>query len=151
MGDQELAQRISTLLDTAAQDIHPLTGGMIGEVYRVDLADGRQIVAKVGESTSASLNIEGYMLRYLAENSRLPVPEVLYSDDSLLLMTFIEGDNHLGNPEQEHAADLLADLHEVTQVLAEERPQLVLEEVHQLFRTRVVPFFAHLGLGFLSL
>jgi fructosamine-3-kinase len=88
---------------------------MIAQVYRVDLADGRQIVAKVDESDTAALSIEGYMLRYLAENSRLPVPQVLHSEDRLLLMTFIAGESHLGNEEQLHAADLLADLHSVSQ------------------------------------
>jgi fructosamine-3-kinase len=86
---------------------------MIGEVYRVDLSDGRTVVAKTGTS-EAKLSIEGYMLKYLAENSQLPVPQVLHSVDTLLLMSWIEGESHLGVSEQQHAADLLADLHTVT-------------------------------------
>lgn len=155
MSNQALAQQISSLLDTPAKHIHPLTGGMIGEVYRVELADGRQIVAKVSESTSARLNIEGYMLRYLAENSRLPVPQVLYSDDTLLFMTFIEGESYLGSSEQEHAADLLADLHEVTQAQFGLERDTLIGPLHQpnplseswidFFRQHRLLYMAHLA------
>jgi fructosamine-3-kinase len=95
--------------------VQPLSGGMIGDVYRIELADGRVVVAKVSDTADASLSLEGYMLRYLAEHSRLPVPQVLHSEDMLLLMTFIEGESYLGAAEQRHAADLLADLHSITQ------------------------------------
>lgn len=89
---------------------------MIGDVYQIDLADGRKVVAKVADSEAASLRIEGYMLRYLGEHSQLPVPDVLYdADDTLLLMTYIEGQSQLGDAEQQHAAELLADLHNLTQ------------------------------------
>jgi fructosamine-3-kinase len=94
--------------------VQPLSG-MIGDVYRIELADGRVVVAKVSDTADASLSLEGYMLRYLAEHSRLPVPQVLHSEDMLLLMTFIEGESYLGAAEQRHAADLLADLHSITQ------------------------------------
>lgn len=53
------------------------------------------------------------MLHYLAQHSHLPVPKVLHSGDTLLLMEFIEGDS-LFNDEAEHrAAKLLAELHTV--------------------------------------
>lgn len=107
--------RIAQVLGTKPVRIQPLSGGMIGTVYRVELADGRIIVAKVGETAEANLSREGYMLRYLAQHSGLPVPQVLHSDDTLLLMTFIEGESYLGVSEQQHAADLLADLHNITQ------------------------------------
>jgi len=54
------------------------------------------------------------MLRYLAENSRLPVPAVLHADDRLLLMAFIPSGGGLNSKSQAHAAELLADLHNVT-------------------------------------
>lgn len=108
-------QPLEPILGSEAIHSQPLSGGMIGEVYRVELADGRTIVAKTAQSAAAKLSIEGYMLRYLAENSRLPVPQVLHSEDTLLLMTFVEGDSQLGAVEQQHAADLLADLHSHTQ------------------------------------
>lgn len=91
-----------------------LNGGCIGEVYRLHLEDGRSIVAKIASGNGATLDIEGYMLRYLAEHSELPVPEVLHSSESLLLMAHIEGNSRLGAGEQRHAAELLAALHSIS-------------------------------------
>lgn len=114
MNVQLLQAQISQITGSEIRQIVPLSGGMIGEVYRIDLTDGRRIVAKTG-TPDARLSIEGYMLNYLAQQSRLPVPQVLYSKDTLLLMSWIEGESHVGASEQHHAAELLADLHAVTQ------------------------------------
>jgi fructosamine-3-kinase len=51
------------------------------------------------------------MLRYLAENSRLPVPGVLHVEADLLLTEFIATAGGLAAPAQEHAAQHLAALH----------------------------------------
>lgn len=91
-----------------------LHGGSIGEVFRVRLDDGRTIVAKVGAAVGDRLDLEGTMLTYLHQRSRLPVPEVLYSDPALLLMAFIPGDSRMTAPVQQHAAELLADLHAIS-------------------------------------
>lgn len=110
----DLNNRIESIIGTRPQRISPLHGGMIGEVYRVDFADGERIVAKVAPATGATLSTEGDMLRYLRDNSSLPVPEVLHSEPSLLLMSFIEGSSNLTAPVQTHAAELLAELHQIT-------------------------------------
>ena len=54
------------------------------------------------------------MLRYLAENSKLPVPAVLHSDNQLLLIEFVAGSNQFTANAQRHAAELLAILHGIT-------------------------------------
>ncbi len=108
-----LAGQITDILTSDPLRISPLSGGCIGEVYRVELEDGRTIVAKLADGTGATLATEGYMLRYLREHSRLPVPEVYHSADTLLLMEYIEGDSELDAGAQEHAAELVADLHNV--------------------------------------
>jgi fructosamine-3-kinase len=108
-----LHDRVEAIAGQRPSEIHPLHGGMIGEVYRVNLPDGERLVAKVNRGGTAPLDIEGYMLRYLAENSQLPVPQVLHSEPDLLLMTFIEGSSSLGADVQTHAAELLAALHSV--------------------------------------
>ncbi|MCP5370585.1 MAG: fructosamine kinase family protein [Hyphomicrobiales bacterium] len=90
-----------------------LGGGCIGDVYRVDLAGGGAVVAKVGDG-DAGLDLEGYMLDYLATHSRLPVPRVLHAEAGLLVMTHIEAGGGLDTAAQEDAADLLADLHGIT-------------------------------------
>jgi fructosamine-3-kinase len=105
---------IEQALDTHIQDIAPLSGGCIGQVYRVRLEDGRTVVAKVDDSPHAQLAIEGYMLRYLNTHTDLPVPEVLHSADGLLIMTFLPGGSRFGAAAQAHAAELLAALHTIS-------------------------------------
>lgn len=104
--------QIEDILGAVPVHLEVLRGGCIGEVYRVEFEDGRSVVAKVADGTGATLAVEGYMLRYLREKSRLPVPEVYHSADTLL-MEFVEGESELDAGAQEHAAELLADLHGV--------------------------------------
>lgn len=108
-----LNKRISEIMNQPVNALQPLHGGMIGQVYGVTLTDGRKVVAKVAESSAAKLRMEGFMLRYLGEHSPLPVPQVLHSDDTLLLMTFIEGNSQFDAAAQRHAAELVAALHSV--------------------------------------
>jgi fructosamine-3-kinase len=82
-------------------------------VYRVWLPDKSSIVAKVADGSGLKLDIEGYMLGYLREHSRLPVPAVLHSSETLLLMEFMEGSSDLDEASQRHAAEFLADLHSI--------------------------------------
>lgn len=110
----QLSDRIEKAIDRRPQGVRALHGGMIGEVYRVDLPGGETIVAKTASGSDATLDIEGYMLRYLGEHSDLPVPEVLHSEPTLLLMTFIPGESRLTGDVQRHAAELLAALHEIS-------------------------------------
>jgi fructosamine-3-kinase len=98
----------------AVTDIAPLGGGCIGQVYRVHLADGRRLVVKADDGPEPRLDLEGYMLRYLAGQSQLPVPAVWHSSPNLLLMDFLPGDSHFSAGAQRNAAELLAALHEVT-------------------------------------
>jgi fructosamine-3-kinase len=101
---------VQSILDTAITGLRPLHGGMVGQVFRAELADGRAVVAKVS-GPDGTLDIEGYMLRYLAQYTTLPVPDVLYSEPTLLLLTFVEGGSHFSEAAEHHAASLLAALH----------------------------------------
>lgn len=89
-------------------------GGCVGEVYRVRLDDGRELVVKVDRRKEPNLDIEGFMLEYLANHSTLPVPRVIHSDAQLLAMTVVPGESHFSANASLHAAELLADLHNVT-------------------------------------
>ena len=89
-------------------------GGCIGEVYKVELADGTTLVAKVDREGASHLEREAYMLRYLRGNSGLPVPEVYHGSESLLLMEFVEGSSRFSEEAERHAAELLATLHDIT-------------------------------------
>ena len=110
--DRDIAETIARLAGSRPVRFSPLGGGCIGEVYRVGLENGEALVAKTGGAGSG-LAVEGFMLRYLADHSTLPVPAVVHADDRLLLMTFIETRGGLTADAQIHAADLLADLHGV--------------------------------------
>lgn len=93
--------------------LQPLSGGMIAAVYRVTLQDGREVVVKAGAADSR-LDLEGDMLRYLAEVSALPLPPLLHSAPDLLVLGFVAGSSELDTAAQEHAATLLAALHDIT-------------------------------------
>jgi len=107
-------QQIEAALGVAVVDVAPLSGGCIGQVYRLRLADGEQVVAKIDDQPHSQLAREGEMLRYLAAHSRLPVPAVLHEENGLLLMEFLPGESRFSARAQEHAAELLAALHQVT-------------------------------------
>ncbi|MGH6946022.1 MAG: fructosamine kinase family protein [Kiloniellales bacterium] len=97
---------------TSAVRLH---GGCLAEVYRVTLADGAALVAKVQPLGDAfDLSLEGFMLRYLAEHSSLPVPRVLRSSRDLLLMELVEHGGRVGGSAERHLAELLAALHGIT-------------------------------------
>ncbi|MEE8445608.1 MAG: fructosamine kinase family protein [Alphaproteobacteria bacterium] len=104
-------EAIGALAGARVLDASPLSGGCIGEVFRLDLADGRRLVAKTA-GPGGTLDIEGYMLAYLAD--KVPVPGVVHAAPDLLLMDFVETAGALDAAAQQHAADLLADLHGVT-------------------------------------
>ncbi len=91
----------------------PLTGGCIGDVWRVDLADGRRLVAKTA-GVDGMLDIEGYMLDYLARTRTVPVPGVVHAEPGLLVMEYVETAGRLDAAAQENAADIVAALHGVT-------------------------------------
>jgi fructosamine-3-kinase len=109
----ENSKIISQITGREIDHVAPLTGGCVGEVYRVRLAGGETVVVKTGPA-GGHLDVEGWMLRYLRENSALPVPEVISAQESLLVMSYIDGEDALSSPSECHAAELLAALHGVT-------------------------------------
>jgi fructosamine-3-kinase len=109
-----LASGVEAHLGERLVSANPLSGGMIGEVYRLELEDGTPLVAKVDEKAASHLEREAYMLRYLREKSDLPVPEVFHGSETLLLMEFVEGTSAFSEASERHAAELLASLHSVS-------------------------------------
>jgi len=106
-----LEARIEDALDATVETTEPLDGGMIGSVYRVSLADGRQRVAKVSD---VALTIEAFMLRYLDDWSDLPVPAVYYASEDLLVLEYVEGTSEITPAVERDLADHLANLHDVS-------------------------------------
>ena len=106
-------ERIAAALGVDSVELAPLAGGCVGEVYRVRLADGGSLVAKLGPPDGA-LAVEAWMLGYLTEHTVLPVPEVLHASNSMLLMSHIESGDAITPSAETHAAELLAALHDVS-------------------------------------
>ena len=114
MSEKIIAEGAEAALGERLLSTRQMGGSCIGEVYQVELADGTTLVAKVDREAESHLEREAYMLRYLREYSELPVPEVFYGTQTLLLMQFVEGSNSFSDASQRHAAELLAALHEIT-------------------------------------
>jgi fructosamine-3-kinase len=112
--EENLARATEEYLGERFLSARPMGGGCIGEVYRVELEDGSPLVAKVDRKGESHLEREAYMLRYLRENSDLPVPEVFHGSETLLLMEFVDGSSRFSTAAERHAAELLAALHDVT-------------------------------------
>jgi len=108
----DVGARVEAALGAPVSGLRTLGGGCVGEVYTGE-AGGQRVVVKVGPPGS-KLDVEGWMLRTLAERSDLPVPGVIHDEDTLLVMEFVESGGRIDAKAEHHAADLLADLHSVT-------------------------------------
>jgi len=113
-----LADTVVAVTGQSVARTRPLAGGCIAEVLRVELADGGSLVAKLAEpdpgANGGGLRLEAKMLRYLADETSLPVPRVLHGDDGLLLLEFVETAGGLDARAEAHAAELLAELHNLS-------------------------------------
>lgn len=110
----DLRGRIEASINLGVRSINPLGGGSVAQVFQVSLSDGSLLVAKQDDKSEGQLSIEGHMLQYLSAKSNLPVPAVLYCDDELLLLEFIEGSNQFSAAAQRHAGELMAELHSIS-------------------------------------
>jgi len=113
MEESALQQRIAERLGRDLLQMRPLAGGKISQVLRLDFTSGEALVAKVGDG-SHDLRIEAYMLRYLRQNSALPIPEVWHDEPDLLLMEYIAGAEQLERASLRHLGQLLAACHQVS-------------------------------------
>ena len=107
-------EAVETAVAQPIRDLSPLSGGQIGDVYRVTLPDGSPLVVKFDDGPEPQLDIEGAMLRYLAEHTQLPVPTVIFSQPHLLVMEWMPGQSHFSPQAEADAAEHLAALHAVT-------------------------------------
>jgi fructosamine-3-kinase len=100
--EQHLKQKIATM--------SPLSAANNAQIYRILMENKTPYVAKVSEG---HLDIEAYMLKYLREKSKLPVPQIFYSNDHVIIMEFVGSHHSLNDNGHRHAAELLAELHKV--------------------------------------
>lgn len=107
-----LADRIERLFGRRPSHIAALGGGCVAPVHRCDLHGGERIVAKQ-PPPGRTLDCEAWMLRYLAEQTALPVPAVLAAEPDLLLLEFIDSGDAMDERAEAHCAELLAALHAI--------------------------------------
>ena len=105
-----LHDRVATAALSSVVGERHLATGNAARLRLFLLSDGRRVVAKSGQGMA----LEGWMLRWLAERTSLPVPHVYCADEDLLLMDFVSGGGSMTAPAEAHAADLLAALHGIT-------------------------------------
>lgn len=106
--------RLESLLGSPVVRVVPLGGGCVAAVARLTLADGRDVVVKDGRAGDR-LDLEGWMLSTLAARCpALPVPAVLAAADDLLVMEAHDASGRLGPKGEDHAAEVIAALHDVT-------------------------------------
>lgn len=109
-----LLDRIETALDRHPLGLESLPGGDIALVYQVNFFDGEQLICKVTRPKMPSTTrIEARMLGYLKNHSDLPVPDVIYVDDHMVIMTPLETGDGLSHTAQEDAARHIAALHSI--------------------------------------
>ncbi|MSO89113.1 MAG: fructosamine kinase [Rhodospirillaceae bacterium] len=107
-----LADRIETAIGRRPLHSAPLAGGCVSTVHRVSFGDGSQAVVK--QTAAGGLALEGFMLRYLHDRSNLPVPAVIHAEDRLLIMEYVDAGDGLDESVEAEAAELLADLHNLS-------------------------------------
>lgn len=110
---EALARAIEAATGRRPTRIEPLSGGCVASVWKAVMADGETFAVKAG-APGSGLEVEGWMLDYLAARSSLPVPRVIAVSDRLLAMSWIEGGDAIDANAEVHAADHLASLHGVT-------------------------------------
>lgn len=109
-----LIERIEAILGARPTRLQRLHGGIAGHhVHLAYLPDGNRLVVKMTRVGEGGLDIEAHMLKYLRQHSNLPVPDVIYESHDLLVMSYIEGVSAFDESVQKHAADILADLHNI--------------------------------------
>lgn len=118
MRHTRLSDRIESIVGQRPDRIAALSGGCVGDVYKAEMPNGRDLVIKLGDGHNhqghnPSLTLEGRMLVHLATHSDLTVPKVICIDDDLLVMEALPADGELGAQAQAHAAQLVAALHAI--------------------------------------
>lgn len=103
---------IEDLLGSPVASMSPLTGGCIAEVYRVRLADGRDLAVKVEMGDEPALDLEAGMLAALSAHA--PTPRVEAAGERVLAMEFVD---HAGGGSEggyRRLGEIVAALHAVT-------------------------------------
>lgn len=150
MTDEALAARLETAIGRRPDRLTPLAGASTIDVVQADFGDGLRLAVKFG---IGNLALERRMLSDLHRDSSLPLPSVVYGDETLLALDFVDHDPGVPGPTaQRHAGHLLATLHSVERPSFGYRYDTVIGRLHQPNpeASRWVPFFADQRLRFMA-
>ncbi|MCC9621557.1 fructosamine kinase family protein [Thalassospira sp. MA62] len=111
MPSQNLDDQINQVTGATITRQSAVSGGCVADVRKLDLDNGMSLIAKLG--ARADLEIEGEMLRYFAQKSPIPCPDVLFASHDCLIMSFIPSDGHMTVSAQHDLATQLAQQHQV--------------------------------------
>jgi fructosamine-3-kinase len=109
---RDIEDRITQVTGGRVESARPLPGGCIADVFRVFLDDDSTVVIKLARG--GGLATEAFMLRYLREQSPLPVPDLRLAEDDLLVLTDMGGGGRLTPASEREAAEHVAALHNMT-------------------------------------
>ncbi|NKB19951.1 MAG: phosphotransferase [Alphaproteobacteria bacterium] len=108
---EELKTQIADAVGRQPVSLQELHGGNVARVHLAEMETGSPLVIKTGGGDFA---VEALMLRYLAENTSLPVPVVHHADKTLLIMDWIESGDPIDDDAERDAARHLSALHKIT-------------------------------------
>jgi fructosamine-3-kinase len=108
---EQLKQQLSSQIDKEILSIDFFTVGQIGDIYKVETRDESYIV-KISQP-SERLSIEANMLIDI-NKYRIAVPKVYAFSETYLLLEYIEERGEATEMQELEAANILADLHSVT-------------------------------------
>jgi len=101
-----LAQKLAKALGSPVIGSKPMRGGDIADVSCLTLKDGRKVVAKRPRADQGdTTKVEAMMLRHLRAASDLPVPEVLFQEAGILVISHVD---HKGITDARMAAEDVA-------------------------------------------
>jgi fructosamine-3-kinase len=106
----ELQAEVEKHLRQKIVSVSPLSAANTAQIYRIATDNKNTFVAKIANS---GMDIEAWMLTYLKEKSKLPVPSVFYSNEHIIIMQFINPHHSLDDNGHRHAAELLGELHKI--------------------------------------
>lgn len=88
--DAQVVAWVAEVAGVACRGAHRLSGGFIGEAWRVDTDHGPVFAKTLAEPALGVLAVEAAGLAWLREPGLVPVPEVVGVDDHVLVLGWIE-------------------------------------------------------------
>ena len=88
--DDQVVSRVSGATGVACQSAQRLSGGFIGEAWRVTTVAGPVFAKTLADPAPGVHAVEAAGLAWVGEPGAVPVPEVLGVDDQVLVLAWIE-------------------------------------------------------------